>query len=158
MWNWHTRKQAMIFTQCFTYNNIFSLAKNSKWIDLILEIISRLLKDEVIEVRESARQTLSSVIIWDIIDSEKMGTLINYFKRESSQSVKRIDGKDGHRFFDPSDVGIRHGGILGLCAFVYAYPDDLPNHLPDIIIFLTEHFSDPQPIPVREFPSLLSLW
>jgi len=40
-----------------------------------------------------------------------------------------------------------HCGILGLCAFVEAYPYDVPHFVPDILIELERHLHDPQPIP-----------
>ncbi len=43
----------------------------------------------------------------------------------------------------------RHAGVLGLCAFVDAFPYDVPDFLPDILVQLGNHLNDPQPIPVR---------
>ena len=38
-------------------------------------------------------------------------------------------------------------GILGLSAMVEAYPYDVPEFVPDILIELEKHLHDPQPIP-----------
>ncbi len=46
-------------------------------------------------------------------------------------------------------MAIRHSGIVGLCACINAYPYEVPYFMPDIILFLTRHLNDPQPIPVR---------
>jgi hypothetical protein len=43
----------------------------------------------------------------------------------------------------------KHSGILGLCAFVNAFPYDVPDFVPDILMVLSDHLHDPQPIPVR---------
>ena len=42
----------------------------------------------------------------------------------------------------------RHAGVLGLCAFVAAYPYDVPDFMPDILMMLGDHLHDPEPIPV----------
>ena len=42
----------------------------------------------------------------------------------------------------------RHSGILGLCAFINAYPYDVPEFVPDVFLILGDHLNDPQPIPV----------
>ena len=42
----------------------------------------------------------------------------------------------------------RHAAILGLCAFVNANPYTVPDDLPDVLMILSEHLHDPQPIPV----------
>ena len=42
----------------------------------------------------------------------------------------------------------RHGGVLGLCAFINAHPYDMPSYLPPVIEELDCHINDPQPIPV----------
>ena len=41
----------------------------------------------------------------------------------------------------------RHASILGLCAFVNANPYTVPDDLPDVLMILSEHLHDPQPIP-----------
>jgi proteasome activator subunit 4 len=46
---------------------------------------------------------------------------------------------------------LRHSGILGLCAFINAYPYDVPEFVPDVFLHLGDHLNDPQPIPVSMF-------
>lgn len=45
-------------------------------------------------------------------------------------------------------VALRHGGVLGLCAFIAAYPYDIPDFVPEVFEQLGAHLNDPQPIPV----------
>jgi len=42
----------------------------------------------------------------------------------------------------------RHAGVLGLCAYVQAYPYDVPDFMPQILMDLSSHVNDPQPIQV----------
>ena len=46
------------------------------------------------------------------------------------------------------DLVSKHSGVLGLCAFVNAFPYDVPEFVPDILMVLSDHLHDPQPIPV----------
>lgn len=42
----------------------------------------------------------------------------------------------------------RHAGVLGLSALVEAYPYDVPEFMPQILMDLSNHVNDPQPIQV----------
>ena len=42
----------------------------------------------------------------------------------------------------------RHAGVLGLSAFVQAYPYDVPDFMPQILMDLSNHVDDSQPIQV----------
>ena len=46
-------------------------------------------------------------------------------------------------------VRVRHSGVLGLCAFISAYPYDIPDFVPNVFEIISNHLNDPQPIPVR---------
>jgi hypothetical protein len=45
----------------------------------------------------------------------------------------------------------RHAGVLGLACCVKAFPYDVPNWLPEMIIDLGNHLHDPIPIEVSLF-------
>jgi proteasome activator subunit 4 len=45
-----------------------------------------------------------------------------------------------------TDLAKRHGGVLGLSAFVESHPYDLPDYLPAILARLAGHINDPPPI------------
>ena len=42
----------------------------------------------------------------------------------------------------------RHAGVLGLCAFVNAFPYDVPETVPDILMFLSGYIHEEQPVSV----------
>lgn len=48
----------------------------------------------------------------------------------------------------PAEVSERHAAVLGLCAYVSAFPYDVPDMLPQVLVTLSEHLNDPHPIPV----------
>ncbi len=126
-----------IFLQHFLYSNIFALSRNDRSVDRLVGVLNRLLEDEVVEVRESASITLSSLLIWNVVQGSRLTQLVEQFKSKSAGVVA-----------NGGEVLGKHSAVLGLCAFLYACPDDLPAHLPDILLFLTTHMSAPQPIPV----------
>lgn len=49
---------------------------------------------------------------------------------------------------NPEEIVSKHSGVLGLCSFVNAFPYDVPEFVPDILMVLSDHLHDPQPIPV----------
>ena len=51
---------------------------------------------------------------------------------------------------------IRHAGVLGLCACILAYPYDVPDFMPELLMKLSEHVNDPQPIQVITNVSVFS--
>ena len=55
---------------------------------------------------------------------------------------KKVDDKTTKKMVS------RHSGILGLCAFVNAYPYDVPEFVPDILMFLSGYIHEVQPISV----------
>ena len=62
----------------------------------------------------------------------------NKFKKEKPKSLANLD---------KTQLAAFHSGIMGLCAIVEAYPYDVPEMVPDILIELEKHLHDPQPIP-----------
>ena len=45
-------------------------------------------------------------------------------------------------------VGSRHAGILGLCSLVLAFPYDVPEFIPKILVLLAKCAGNPSPISV----------
>jgi len=120
----------------------FKLIEDKGWINELTKLIIRLLSDDRVEVRESAANTLSGLLHCELI-------LI------TDKLIKEFEINANHKYtinrfklIDPKLMAIRYSGILGLCACINAYPYSVPYFIPDIILFLTEHFNYPQPIPV----------
>ena len=96
-----------------------------KYNDQIEKIIVRLLTDETVEVRNAAFSTFSQLLENGLISDKRRDELIYLFRSKSSDMS--------------SDISERHGSILGLCAFVYAFPNEIPDFIPEILFFLTGH-------------------
>lgn len=49
-----------------------------------------------------------------------------------------------------ADLVRRHAGVLGLGACILSSPYDVPDWMPQILMELSDHLNDPQPIEVRK--------
>jgi len=121
---------------------------NDLWIEELTNLVLTLLKDEIIEVRETAENTLNNLIHCEFIKINNK--LITDFKLDSNSVIKKSI-QNGFNSLDTKYMAVRHSGILGLCSIINSNPYSVPNFIPDIILFLTEHLNDPQPIPVSHF-------
>lgn len=43
----------------------------------------------------------------------------------------------------------RHAGVLAVCSCLMAAPYDVPEWVPELVVRLSDHLHDPQPIEVR---------
>lgn len=123
---------------------------NELWIEELTKLVLSLLKDEIIEVRETAENTLNNLIHCEFIKINNK--LITDFKLDSNSVIKKSI-QNGFNSLDTIYMAVRHSGILGLCSIINSNPYSVPNFIPDIILFLTEHLNDPQPIPVSHLIS-----
>ncbi|XP_074105098.1 proteasome activator complex subunit 4 [Cotesia typhae] len=132
--SWSSRASCLSFIEVFVFYNMGVLVSNKKWVDQIQEIVLRLLADERLEVREKAGQVLCGMLHCAFLEEQE--TLLNEFKIKSKIKIK-----------DPSDLRVRHAGVLGLCSFIRAHPYDVPNYVPSIFEYLNLRLNDPQPVP-----------
>lgn len=94
---------------------------------------------------------LGGLLHCDFLDREKSQKLLDQFQKQVSSRLPRSVRTALLQDVDMALIVKRHAGILGLCAFVDAFPYDVPDFLPDILVRLGNHLNDPQPIPVRLF-------
>ncbi|GFT37520.1 proteasome activator complex subunit 4 [Nephila pilipes] len=144
--SWHSRVTAAAYLQTMVFSNLFTVMHNEKWTKDIYEMVLKLLQDENVEVRESASETLCGFLHCEYFKISD--ELLNMFKEKAQKKLKKKHSPAGNgpKTFAPEDLRERHAGILGLCACVHAYPYDVPEFLPDILVLLGDHLHDPQPI------------
>ncbi|RWS01973.1 proteasome activator complex subunit-like protein [Dinothrombium tinctorium] len=143
--SWHTRSALTEFLECLVSSNLFIIMNDEKLRDEISEIVLALLEDESVEVRKFAAHTLSSLVHCEFIKVND--ALIERFERKCRKAIRKY--RNCCQFtttYDSSDLLERHSGVLGLCAIVNAYPYDVPEMLPKILMLLANHANDPQPI------------
>jgi len=156
--SWHARVAAAAFMEIAVSSNLIQLICYEEWRSEIEDIIiNHLICDERIEVRESSSLTLSGMIHCQFIKLSP--ELIEKFKERANHQLVKRKQISGTTVIDPKSTVIRHSGVLCLCACVDAHPYTVPDYLPSILTFLSDHLTDPQPICVSTNPQFcLDSW
>jgi proteasome activator subunit 4 len=151
--SWHSRCRALRMLQSLVFRNLFYAPVRE-----LVELLAELVADPQLEVRQLASQTLSGLIRCGLV--RNVTALEQRFralaatplpKRPSKKRATAV-GADGVATpkADPeaSRTALlqRHGGVLGLHALVSAYPYEMPDWMPDLLIFIGERTNDPEPI------------
>jgi proteasome activator subunit 4 len=145
--SWSARLSIIDMMQVLVFNNMPILLSRKEWVDKVQEIVLRLLEDSICEVREKAAQVLGGLIHCSFLPSTDK--LLELFKKKcQTKVIKRTQTAKNCSL--EQNIRIRHGGVLGLCAFITAYPYDIPHFTPNIFEVLYNHLDDPQPIPVSQ--------
>lgn len=156
MTSWSARLSVIDVLQVLVFNNMPIVSSQEAWVQAVQAIVLRLLEDAVLEVREKAAQVLGGLLHCAFLPATDK--LLELFKKKCRTKVI----KNASRRLMPScaseasaadkqeaeSVRMRHMGVLGLCAFISAYPYDIPDFVPDVFEHLGAHLNDPQPIPV----------
>lgn len=163
MASWSARLSVIDVLQVLVFNNMPIVLSREEWVNQVQAIVLRLLEDTVLEVREKAAQVLGGLLHCAFLPATDK--LLELFKRKCRTKVV----KNATRRLVPANCGtdanmadkqesesvrMRHMGVLGLCAFISAYPYDIPDFVPDVFEHLGAHLNDPQPIPVSSGQTL----
>lgn len=140
--SWSARLSVIDVLQVLVFNNMFIVRNNGAWVQKVRSIVLRLLEDSVLEVREKAAQVLGGLLHCSFLPDTD--TLLDLFKRKCRTKIAKKAS-----LLETEAVRARHMGVLGLCAFISAYPYDIPDFVPDIFEHLGAHLNDPPPISVR---------
>lgn len=176
MSSWSARLAVIDVLQVLVFNNMPIVLSQPEWVQQVQSIVLLLLEDSVLEVREKAAQVLGGLLHCSFLPSTEQ--LLELFKvkcRTKVRTRRAIAKNSGSCAQEasaaaalPNSIGVltaggggavvdtqeadsvrtRHSGVLGLCAFISAYPYDIPNFMPDVFEHLGAHLNDPQPIPV----------
>ncbi|RZF34164.1 hypothetical protein LSTR_LSTR003574 [Laodelphax striatellus] len=140
--SWSVRKTCLQFLQVFIFHNMATLASCDSWVSELKTVVLSLLKDERIEVRETASQVLSGLIHCEFISVDAQKQLLANFAKHCRIKVDKKAQKTV-----TNGLIARHAAVLGLCSFINASPYDVPEEVPSILEQLGSHLNDPQPIP-----------
>lgn len=143
--SWSVRMAVLDFLQVQVFHNLPIILSEARWVDMVQEIVLRLLEDSVVEVREKASEVLGGLLHTQFIPLPE--NTLKLLKRKCKHKiVKRTEGS-----FDSeaatNSIRIRHCGVLGLSAFILSNPYSVPEFVPPIFEIMYEHLNDPQPIP-----------
>lgn len=180
MSSWSARRSVIDVLQVLVFYNMTIILSEEKWKTKTQDIVLRLLEDSVVEVREKAAEVLCGLLHCSFLTATE--ELLELFKNKCrtrmirtkrlkvtpscSSAVNKNDGyvyafsDDKHpviMFYfvcrvEANAVRARHSGVLGLCAFISAYPYEVPEFVPNVFEHLGAHLNDPQPIPVSLKP------
>ncbi|EGC39414.1 hypothetical protein DICPUDRAFT_147828 [Dictyostelium purpureum] len=115
--SWKIRSSILPFIQIFFFNHCFYFTPNQ--VESIINIVLTLTRDQHIEIRESSKTTLASILI-----SSKSN--INRVKDLIKKSIAKLK--------TPGISTIeKHSSILVLCAIVLANPYEFPTYLPEVL-------------------------
>lgn len=168
--SWSARLAVIDVLQVLVFNNMPTVLSKEQWVQQVQLIVLRLLEDSVLEVRVKAAQVLGGLLHCAFLPSTDK--LLELFKQKCrtkvvKNSTRRLltncgteavatastsSSSNNHSTNETQEaesVRTRHMGVLGLCAFISAYPYDIPDFVPDVFEHLGAHLNDPQPIPVR---------
>lgn len=154
MSSWSARLAVVDLLQVLVFHNMAIFLSRTEWVDKVQEIVLRLLGDNVLEVREKASEVLCGMLHCSFLTTTDK--LLDMFKTKCKTKITIKRGKripttstcSSEASIESDAVRIRHTGVLGLCAFISAYPYDVPEFVPVVFEHLGAHLNDPQPIPV----------
>lgn len=170
--SWSARLAVIDVLQVLVFNNMPIVLSRNDWVQKVQSIVLRLLEDTILEVRVKSAQVLGGLLHCSFLPSTDK--LLELFKQKcrtkvvknsarraltncsseaaSAVSTSKNNGSNGgSETQEAESVRIRHMGVLGLCAFISAFPYDIPDFVPDVFEHLGAHLNDPQPIPVSIF-------
>uniref|UniRef100_A0A182JT99 Proteasome activator complex subunit 4 C-terminal domain-containing protein n=1 Tax=Anopheles christyi TaxID=43041 RepID=A0A182JT99_9DIPT len=156
---WSARRAVIDVLQVQVFYNMTIALSRPEWKAKVQEIVLRLLEDSVVEVREKAAEVLCGLVHCSFLTATE--ELLELFKRKCRTKIirsKRIRVQPAQSASGSSEVArndnaeanavlARHTGVLGLCAFISAYPYEVPEFVPNVFEHLGAHLNDPQPIP-----------
>ncbi|XP_068596993.1 proteasome activator complex subunit 4A [Brachionichthys hirsutus] len=145
--SWHARYTVLTYLQVMVFYNLFTFMNDQKAVNDARGLVIQLLEDEQLEVREMAATTLSGFLQCNFLSMD--APMQAYFeelcktclpkrrKRELGSAVDTIPSADLVR---------RHAGVLGLSACILSSPYDVPTWMPQLLMDLSAHLNDTQPI------------
>jgi proteasome activator subunit 4 len=149
--SWHIRMKALPILQVFFFKHLFLL--QSSEVIRIMDVITDLLMDTQIEVRQLASVTLSGLVRCSQRDA------IHVLKKKYTDLVvntripKRIRQPNGEKAPVPEGFQEallkKHAGVLGLSSLVDAFPYEVPQWMPQVLVLLAGCISEPATIQVK---------
>lgn len=154
--SWSARLAIVDIMQVIVFHNMAIVLSRTVWVDKVQSIVLRLLEDNVLEVREKSAEVLGGLLHCAFLPATDK--LLELFKKKCHTKVVKRSNRITSCAIEAAIVSespdtanairIRHCGVLGLCAFISAYPYEIPDFVPNVFEIISNHLNDPQPIPV----------
>uniref|UniRef100_A0A672JGF3 Proteasome activator subunit 4b n=1 Tax=Salarias fasciatus TaxID=181472 RepID=A0A672JGF3_SALFA len=137
--SWHARFSVLTYLQIMVFYNLFTLLSVPAEVLRIRTLVMQLLLDEQLEVRDMACTTLSGLLQCQFFPLDS--SLQTQLQTLSQTCLPKARGE-----LASTDLVRRHAGVLGLGACILSSPYDVPDWMPQILMDLSDHLNDPQPI------------
>uniref|UniRef100_A0A3P8VNZ5 Proteasome activator Blm10 mid region domain-containing protein n=1 Tax=Cynoglossus semilaevis TaxID=244447 RepID=A0A3P8VNZ5_CYNSE len=137
--SWHARFSVLTYVQIMVFYNLFTLLSMADEVLQIQKLVMQLLLDEQLEVRDMAATTLSGLLQCHFFPLD-----LSLQTRLQTLSQTRLPKARGE--LASTDLVRRHAGVLGLSACILSSPYDVPEWMPQILMDISDHLNDPQPI------------
>ncbi|XP_062859085.1 proteasome activator complex subunit 4B isoform X2 [Trichomycterus rosablanca] len=145
--SWHARYSVLTYLQIMVFYNLFTILSNEQSVQDVRALVIRLLEDEQLEVREMAATTLSGFLQCNFLTMDI--SMQTHFEALCKTRLPKKRKRDLGSVVDtiPSvDLVRRHAGVLGLGACILSSPYDVPTWMPQLLMDLSAHLNDTQPI------------
>ncbi|CAB1313178.1 unnamed protein product [Coregonus sp. 'balchen'] len=165
--SWHARYTVLTYLQIMVFYNLFTFMSDQGAVNDVRTLVICLLEDEQLEgsvitvafadstmegpcVREMAATTLSGFLQCNFLSID--GPMQSHFEALCKTRLPKKRKRELGSVVDtiPSgDLVRRHAGVLGLSACILSSPYDVPTWMPQLLMNLSAHLNDTQPIEVR---------
>jgi proteasome activator subunit 4 len=138
--SWHARLRALHVLQVVSFTNLFVVPHAR-----ITAVLSDMLLDDCPEVRTLAGVTLSGFIrcgMGDDVGLRERFTAVCSTHLPKLKSAKTAALSEHEK----KAISAKHAGLLGLQAFLAAYPYTVPAWMPDALLLISRAIADPDPI------------
>ncbi|CAF90547.1 unnamed protein product, partial [Tetraodon nigroviridis] len=136
---WHARFSVLTYLQTAVFYNLFTLLSLPGQVLRVRALVLRLLQDEQLEVRVMAGTTLSGLLQCCFLPLDAR-------LQQQLQALGRTRLPKARAEAAASDLVRPHAGVLGLSACVLSSPYQVPDWMPQMLMELSRHLNDPQPI------------
>ncbi|KAG9300251.1 hypothetical protein G9A89_011324 [Geosiphon pyriformis] len=145
--SWHIKVKALPVLQVFYFKHLFMLSQEE--MIKVMDVVSGMLLDNQIEVRQLAAVTLSGLIRCSQRDAIK-ALKERFTKLLETKIPSRQRSDQAPRAALPlgftEAVLKRHAAVLGLSCLIDAFPYEVPKWIPEVLVLLSDCISDPVPI------------
>uniref|UniRef100_A0A3Q0SVQ3 Proteasome activator subunit 4 n=1 Tax=Amphilophus citrinellus TaxID=61819 RepID=A0A3Q0SVQ3_AMPCI len=145
--SWHARYTVLTYLQIMVFYNLFTFMSDQKAVNDVRALVIKLLEDEQLEVREMAATTLSGFLQCNFLSMD--APMQAHFEALCKTRLPKKRKRELGSIVDtiPSaDLVRRHAGVLGLSACILSSPYDVPTWMPQLLMDLSAHLNDTQPI------------
>eukprot|EP00173_Palmaria_palmata_P002970 Plantae.Rhodophyta-Palmaria_palmata.ctg3089.p1 GENE.Plantae.Rhodophyta-Palmaria_palmata.ctg3089~~Plantae.Rhodophyta-Palmaria_palmata.ctg3089.p1 ORF type:complete len:458 (+),score=99.71 Plantae.Rhodophyta-Palmaria_palmata.ctg3089:144-1376(+) len=138
---YRVRGALLPFIQVLSFSLLYTA--DDETLDIMLQIVTTLLSDPQLEVREAAAGTFVPFI--RDAPAAAISAIREKILKGLAKSKKRV--RRGTKvIFTPEELSSRHGAVAGLGSMVAASPYNVPEWLPSVLVALTDCINDPPPI------------